>query len=170
MIDSTGSELGQLGKALNNDDPEVRWIGVTELESIRSRDAVTLLIKALNDTSFVSIRWRAAIALGKQGDPEAVDALISALSDENDHVREEAAEALGKIADTRAIPALIDALEDPQRGVRLRTVKALENMGESAVPALLTVKALGKSTLLKAVTEALEEIDRRNPGIQRQKR
>ena len=170
MTDSPGSQLDQLGKALNNDDPEVRWIGVNDLEAIRSREAVTLLMKALKDTRFVSIRWRAAIALGNQGDPAAVDALISALSDENDHVREEAAEALGKIADTRAVPALINALEDPQRGVRLRAIKALGSMGDSAVPALRNAEATGKSTLLKAVTEALEEIDRRNLRVQQQKR
>ncbi|HOP66117.1 MAG TPA: HEAT repeat domain-containing protein [Methanoregulaceae archaeon] len=169
MTDTTGSQLDQLGKALNNDDPEVRWIGVADLEAIRSREAVILLIQALNDTRFVSIRWRAAIALGNQGDPAAVDALISALSDENDHVREEAAEALGKIADPRAVPALIDALEDSQRGVRLRAVKALGTMGDSAVPALRNAEATGKSTLLKAVTEALEEIDRRNLRAQQQK-
>jgi len=164
MMNSTGSELVQLGKALNNDDPEVRWIGVTELESIRSRDAVILLIKALNDMRFVSIRWRAAIALGEQGDPGAVEALVAALSDDNDHVREEAAEALGKIADIRAIPALIDALEDPQRGVRLRAIKALEKMGESAVPALRDVAGKGSSALLNVVSEALENISGKNQG------
>lgn len=164
MMNTTESELVRLEKALNNDDPEVRWIGVTELESIRSDDAVALLKKALKDTRFISIRWRAAIALGEQGNPEAVDALISALSDENDHVREEAAEALGKISDTRAIPALIDALEDPQRGVRLRAIKALEIMGDSAVPALKKVAMEGGITLSKAVSEALDNIGEHRNG------
>jgi HEAT repeat protein len=164
MMNTTGSELVQLAKELDNDDPEVRWIGVTELESIRSDDAVALLKKALKDARFVSIRWRAAIALGEQGNPKGVDALISALSDENDHVREEAAEALGKISDTRAIPALIDALEDPQRGVRLRAIKALEKMGDSAVPALKKVAEKGGITLFKAVSEALENINKHRDG------
>ena len=161
MMNAIRSKLEDLAKALNNDDPEVRWIGVTELESIHSKDAVALLIQALKDTRFVSIRWRAAIALGEQGEPDAVDALIAALSDDNDHVREEAAESLGKIADARAIPALIDALEDPQRGVRLRAIKALERMGESAVPALKKVAGKGGITFSKAVSEVLENIGER---------
>ncbi|HUU74527.1 MAG TPA: HEAT repeat domain-containing protein [Methanoregulaceae archaeon] len=151
-------DQGRLKKALHNDDPEVRWIGVTELDAIPTRDAVSLLIEALNDEEFISIRWRSAIALGTRAYPEVVKALIAALSDENDHVREEAAESLGKIGDPDAISALIKALDDNQRGVRLRAVKALEMMGDISITALQEVKGKGSSVFSKAVFDALEGI------------
>jgi hypothetical protein len=52
------------------------------------------------------VRIRAAEALGKIGDPRAVDGLGIALFDEDSMVRNLAAEALGKIGDARARSAL----------------------------------------------------------------
>jgi HEAT repeat protein len=147
--------------ALGNPDPEVRWNAIIRLEGDRPRDMVRCLIKALNDREFISIRWRAAIALGKTSDPSAVPALITALADENDHVREEAAEALGVIGDDRAIDPLIRALHDPQRGVRLRAVKALEMIGDRAEPALQSALGTGFPAVLPVVREILDTIEKR---------
>jgi ankyrin repeat protein len=56
------------------------------------------------------------IALGKIGDPRAIDPLITALEDKtsrmNEYVRMYAAEALGKIRDNRAVEPLAKALLD----------------------------------------------------------
>jgi HEAT repeat protein len=148
-------------QALGNPDPEVRWNAIIRLEEDRPGEMVRCLIKALNDREFISIRWRAAIALGKTGDPSAVPALISALADENDHVREEAAEALGIIGDARAIDPLIKALRDPQRGVRLRAAKALEMIGDRAEPALQSVLGTGSASVLPVVREILDTIGKK---------
>jgi HEAT repeat protein len=51
-------------------------------------------------------RWKAAEALGRIGDPAAVEELISSLWDDDGRVRLKAAWALGQIGDPRAIPAL----------------------------------------------------------------
>lgn len=148
-------------RALGNPDPEVRWDAIIRLEEDRPREMVPCLVKALRDHEFVSIRWRAAIALGKSGEPSAVPPLIAALSDENDHVREEAAEALGMIGDERAIDPLIGALNDPQRGVRLRAIKALEIFGERAEPALRQALGTGKAPISALVREILDTISAR---------
>jgi len=148
-------------QGLGNPDPEVRWNAIIRLEEDRPREMVLCLIKALNDREFISIRWRAAIALGKTGDSSAVPALITALADENDHVREEAAEALGIIGDERAIDPLIRTLHDPQRGVRLRAAKALEIIGNRAEPALQRALGTGSPAVLPVVREILDTIGKR---------
>ncbi|WP_440949662.1 HEAT repeat domain-containing protein [Methanosphaerula subterraneus] len=51
-------------------------------------------------------RWKGAEALGRLGDPRAVDDLIGALQDEDRLVRKKAVWALGSIGDSRAIPPL----------------------------------------------------------------
>ena len=154
-------------RALFHDDPEVRWIAVVELAEEHSSDSVDLLVLALQDKDFTSIRWRAAVALGEQKSRAATGALIDALTDANEHVREEAAEALGKIGDESAIPALIRGLGDPGRGVRLRAVRALESIGPAAEPALKKALGVGGNVFSHAVRDALEGIADRKGRIQR---
>lgn len=51
-------------------------------------------------------RWNAAEALGRLGDPRAVDPLIDALWDDDARVRTKAAWALGMLGDPRALVPL----------------------------------------------------------------
>ena len=62
-------------------------------------------IRLLSDDDEVS-RWKAAEALGRIGDPAAVDELISTLWDDDARVRLKAAWALGRIGDPRAYAPL----------------------------------------------------------------
>jgi HEAT repeat protein len=62
-------------------------------------------IRMLSDDDEVS-RWKAAEALGRMRDPEAVDELISTLWDDDARVRLKAAWALGRIGDQRAYAPL----------------------------------------------------------------
>lgn len=62
-------------------------------------------IRLLSDDDEVS-RWKAAEALGRMGDPAAVDDLIGALWDDDARVRVKAAWALGQIGDRRAYAPL----------------------------------------------------------------
>ena len=62
-------------------------------------------ISLLSDDDEVS-RWKAAEALGRIGDPAAVEELISTLWDDDARVRLKAAWALGQIGDFRAYAPL----------------------------------------------------------------
>jgi DNA repair photolyase len=76
---------------------------------MKNKRDVNGLIKALKYDD-PNVRYDAAKALGRLGDPRAVEPLISALRD----VCKSAAEALGKIGDSRAIEPLISVLEDKE--------------------------------------------------------
>jgi HEAT repeat protein len=145
----------------------VVYQAVVELSEQRPDDSTDLLVLALQDKDFTSIRWRAAVALGEQKSRAATGALIHALSDENGHVREEAAESLGKIGDESAVPALIRSLNDPQRGVRLRAVRALEAIGPAAEPALKKALGVEGNVFSYAVRDALDGIAERKGRMQR---
>ncbi len=62
-------------------------------------------IALLSDDDEVS-RWKAAEALGRLGDPAAVDELIATLWDDDARVRLKVAWALGRIGDPRAVQPL----------------------------------------------------------------
>ena len=62
-------------------------------------------IHLLSDDDEVS-RWKAAEALGRIGDPAAVEELIGTLWDDDARVRLKAVWALGQIGDTRAYAPL----------------------------------------------------------------
>jgi HEAT repeat protein len=151
-------EKEQYEKELSHPDPEVRWIAVQGLEESRGEESIDLLMHALRDQDYSSIRWRAAIALGHRRDPRAVTHLIEALSDSNLHVREEAATALGAIGDPGAVPPLITLLEDPARSVRFRAQEALVRIGDPAREALQNALELAIPPVQDKIREALTEI------------
>ena len=92
--------LDSLAKLLEADDVEVRWDAILALEDIPGPGSTELLTRALRDDRFISIRYKAATALGTRGDPLAIEALIEAQEDPEFYVREKAAEALGRIGGT----------------------------------------------------------------------
>jgi HEAT repeat protein len=71
----------------------------------RDDTRLTHFISLLSDDDEVS-RWKAAEALGRIGDPAAVEELISTLWDDDARVRLKAAWALGQIGDFRAYAPL----------------------------------------------------------------
>jgi HEAT repeat protein len=62
-------------------------------------------IRMLSDDNEIN-RWKAAEALGRLGDPGAVEPLIDALWDDDSLVRLKAAWALGQVGDYRAVAPL----------------------------------------------------------------
>jgi len=105
----------------------------------RGRDtAVPALLSVVNDEN-VAVRLAAIEALGQQGDPRAIDALVQALRNDTDvRVREAAAEALGNIDSPRAVPGLIAALgSEKVAAVRAKIAWALGEIDDPrAVDAL----------------------------------
>ena len=83
-------------------------------------------------------RAEAAKALAAMG-PEAIDALIRGVSDENPQIREMSAWVLSEIKapPARVVPALISVLTDPDENIRVVGSVALRNLGGPAVPYLI---------------------------------
>jgi len=77
-------------------------------------------------------RWKGAIALGRWGDPQAVEALISALGDDDDRVRLKVIWALGAIGDTRAIAPLKNLYRIENDDTKEIIAEALEAINRAA--------------------------------------
>jgi HEAT repeat protein len=133
-----------------------RWPDVEKLEANKD---VKGLIKALDYKKDYNVRRRAVEALGKIGDPKAVDPLINALKDEDEYVRKNAAGALGKIGDPKAVDPLINALKDDDIGVRWRVVEALGKLGDpKAVDPLTNALKDENKYMRQGAAEALGKI------------
>lgn len=73
-------------------------------------------------------RWKAAEALGRSGDPAAVDPLIDTLWDDDSRVRLKAAWALGQIGDPRALRPLQRLYRMENEGAQEIIAEALEEI------------------------------------------
>jgi HEAT repeat protein/cyclophilin family peptidyl-prolyl cis-trans isomerase len=92
---------------------------------------------ALLEAPEAHLRRRAALAVGRVGLPEGVDALVGLLVDPEPEVRQMAAFALGLIGDAVAVDVLVDALADSAPAVQGRAAQALGRLGaDSAAPAI----------------------------------
>ena len=89
----------------NNREPPAGSPDITDDPDLQYDSRLAYFIRLLSDDDEVS-RWKAAEALGRLGDPAAVDELISTLWDEDARVRLKAAWALGRIGDRRAYAPL----------------------------------------------------------------
>ncbi|WOD41076.1 HEAT repeat domain-containing protein [Nodosilinea sp. E11] len=107
----------------------------------------------LRQTADTGLRYYAAWWLGRfrVAEPEAIEALVSALEDESDRapdggypLRRNAARALGKLGDRTVVPALIQCLACDDYYVREAAAQALESLGDiQAIPALRSLLAGG---------------------------
>jgi HEAT repeat protein len=91
-------------------------------------DNVESLMSALEDSDS-DVRSVAVLALGRSGNPRAIELLIPSLQDNDEDVRLLVAWVLGKSGDSRAIEPLITILEDSDEDVRETATEALEEMG-----------------------------------------
>ena len=115
------------------------------------------LIPLLTDTQ-PDTRRTAALSLGKIGDPQGIPALVLALSDPDDQVRQSSAWALGTMGDSlsdESLVALVQHLTDPSDSVKQAVVLAL---GRTAV----------QKELIQVLTEAyaISTIDTQRTIIQ----
>ena len=100
--------------------------------------------------------YKALIAIG----PEAIDALIVGLSDEDPRIREMSAWALSEIKEPagRVVPALITVLNDPDENIRVVGSVTLQRLGEPAVPYLIDALSVDASEIRLNAAYALGEI------------
>ncbi len=113
--------------ALQDKDAFVWYEAATALTFYGAMALSPLLTLLHEETS----TWAAATcALGKIGDPRAVEPLLTVLRNGDQRTRVSAIEALGEIRDQRAIEALLPLLQDEDPRVRRITVEALGNIGD----------------------------------------
>jgi HEAT repeat protein len=107
-------------------------------------EKVTERLIPLLEDSQTDTRRTAALSLGKIGNPQSMTALVSALSDPDDEVRQWSAWALGTMSASlseQALVALVQRLTDPSDSVKQAVVLAL---GRTTIP----------EELLQVLTEA----------------
>lgn len=81
----------------------------------------------------VAARRRAALALGRLGDSDALDPLVAALESADPDLRLAAVRALGELRDPRAVAPLMRASHDEAYSVRTEASTALDDLGTVAV-------------------------------------
>jgi len=102
--------------------------GKPDISQLEEKKDVDGLMKALESENAESIRESAAAALGRIGDPRAVEALMAALIND---LNVNAIDALAEIGDTRAVEPLIDFLKSGR--YLFRVAKALIKLGDAEV-------------------------------------
>lgn len=145
-------------QGLNDNDGQVRLMAVMALEKSKTKEAVTALSKALNDTNS-EVRRFAAASLGNIGTEarEAVPALIQRLHIDDGYM---IAEALGKIG----YPSpLLPLLKDKDKNVRKWVAYALGKMGPSAKEAVSPVTVLFTDLDSEVRIRAIEAIGNMGP-------
>jgi HEAT repeat protein len=116
--------------ALKNDDWHVRLGAARALVSIGD-PAMDRLIRALRSSSSPAVQMGAAAALGKIGNPCAVDPLVDALLCEDWRIGRVIVHALGRMGEP-AIKPLLRVLQEGNEPARKGCVTALVMIGEPA--------------------------------------
>ncbi|MGA1794476.1 MAG: HEAT repeat domain-containing protein [bacterium] len=154
--------------ALNDPDDNVRHASAEGLGKIGDARAVRPLIDCLHQDFW--IQYPAIIALGRIGDPCAIEHLLPLLDDEM--LRQAVVESLGQIGDVAAIPALTGALSCNDPALRNDTIASLVNIQRMAKPkggCLPGIKhALRNGDLIEHLLRSLQDGDleiRRNAVI-----
>ncbi len=129
--------IKQLLVELRDVNKEKRRTAVMKLGMAGGDQAIRALMQAVqNDYEDLIVRGRAALMLGKLGDPRAVEPLIRALGAPGHQTPLHAAEALGKIGDPRAIEPLLMLAANGRDKTREVALQALGKLGydESTEP------------------------------------
>jgi len=128
-----------------------RWVSHIHEDSAETR---RLIVRLRSDRA--RDRSKAAADLGNVGTREAVPALIAALADPDDHVRQFVASALGNLGDTRAVDPLVHALRSDEEHVRQAAAYALGDIGsDRAEPALAATLGDANKHVRQAAASAL---------------
>lgn len=150
----TSEQLLQLlrGLLVNDQDLEVRSQVAKILGEVRDRESVPLLIELLKNDS-ARLRFFAAEALGRIGNPAAVDPLFDMLAKNADsdlYIRHAGVVALASIAD---VPALLSRVKAKTDAVRLAALLVLRRTAPERISRFLL------DPNLKIVTEAARAIN-----------
>jgi HEAT repeat protein len=129
-------DLKGLIKAVNHERSEIQIAAIDALGEIGGEQAVSALLRVLNGNgvkaySHFGLKVAAAHSLGQvDNNPVIIDALITALQDDNENVRKASALALGNIGDTDGVEPLITLLADEHYAARESAAIALGMIGD----------------------------------------
>ncbi len=149
--------LKKVSKLEHDQSPPSR----SEVKEMEARKDLAGLIQALR---WDRVKTAAISALGRLGDPHAIDALVRVLQQKQQSESREAIDALGQIGDERAVDALIQALQgdgwDGAAEVRRSAVTALGKIGgERAEAAISGVLKNGDRSERRAAAKALGQME-----------
>lgn len=134
--------LPTLRQALLSDpEVDVRAAAAACLGDLKDPTVLPDLLAAFERETEWLLQFSVIAALGELGDVGAFDALVSALSHENDLIRTAAAAALGDLGDPRAIPYLEPLINDPDWQLRFRVCLSLGHIDDAATQPLLAQMA-----------------------------
>ena len=146
--------------------------GPPDVDRLFAKRDVSGLIEALGYEKEASVRQTAAAALGRLGDPSAVEPLAAVLRDWHLGVRDSAAGALVHIGQP-AVPPLVAELKDRNDNVRFAAAVALEAVGLPADPNIIAWYVVGRqkwSDALALWSTAVEPLINALNGSQQTKR
>lgn len=101
----------------------------------------------------------AAEDLGDMGDPRAVDALVTALRDEDVAVREAVAEALISIGGATVCQAVVPLLDDEDAPVRNLALEVFERLRSESIDACIGLYSSSSHDLRKIAVDTLGKIE-----------
>jgi HEAT repeat protein len=126
-----------LQKALDNKFPEIREGAAVSLGKLHAITAIPNLTRTLLTDKDITVKTKAATALGEIGTVEAIKGLEKALNDKDYEVRVSVVKAFGLTKAPEATDALAKALQDPD--VREVAFTYIRYKGENAIPILCTL-------------------------------
>ena len=130
MTDPDPNIVRQVLSELRDVSKEKRRTAVMKLGMLGGDEAVrTLMMVVTNSHEDLIVRGRAAMMLGKLGDPRAVEPLIRALEAPGFQTPLYAAQSLGKLGDPRAIEPLLRVIEMHNDKMREAAQEALDKLG-----------------------------------------
>ena len=163
----------QLHAILKDKRSDVRCEAIRALGKIGERSPSALSNDTISEIAMGiydqrdDVREQSAKSLGQIGAKAAphCDVLFRGMNDSDDDVREESVESLGhllKFADEKkfkkGVTLLIEILGDKDRSVVRNAIGALENLGEKAVPALISAVETQRPSIQTRAIDILGEI------------
>lgn len=137
-------------------DPESRWWAIRTLAQSPLLQ-IDWLIPFLGDPA-PEVRQCAALGLGSRPDKRAIQALVGALSDEDNMVCSLAVKALTAIG-REAVPSLIDQVKSAPPSARIHALRALAEIRDHrAIPAMMQAMEEESALLQYWAKEGLERL------------
>ncbi len=128
--------VSPLMKSLKDQETSVRAYAIQGLGVCGDKTAVPALLDILNNNDDPELLLATCDALGRLGDPHAVDHLIQFLvvpeSREHQSLVLKVIDTVRRLQSPKAVPALFDLLQSPETNIRLKTVEAIGQCKDKA--------------------------------------